>query len=532
MKAKSNKNRGAKYIMLASVLASTALAMASPEPVAAAELAPNTLSLLDKDARFISSGITYTDFLGSEQEISIPESSEVTMNTTATEVIIKFDNQTYRLMNAKNLTLTNIMVKNKVGFYTDTIVDMTFDGVTFVNGANIEAMNKLKSLTVVRSNFGSTDYSLAVKSSPYLTKFSIDESEFAADLHIYTNRPLGEVNVTNSILQDDARQQNNLSTYRTNYSNTRFERYNGSRIIGTGGRKAGDSFYINEQPERGIGKSQFKASAKGSISYTDNFSDEAHNIPVGAYTPITSVKASGDKITIKMQNGAQHIINNPRDITFNNVDIKSDVSLTAKTLRLENIAFIDCRTEVISVGNSETLQSFEIHRSEISQKQGYINVFKNTVLTRVVMQQSTVKGTSGYTSIHNNLAIEDFIMNDNLYDGYVYAQNSGSAMLQFSNCRFNEYVAANNVIEGEGGIQPIGEVPEIYAFDTFVNKGDEFNALEGIEAYDYEDGDLTKAIQVEPHSVNTDRNGVYPVTYKVTDSHGNTTVVTIEVTVG
>ncbi|MGL4712084.1 MAG: immunoglobulin-like domain-containing protein [Shewanella sp.] len=63
-----------------------------------------------------------------------------------------------------------------------------------------------------------------------------------------------------------------------------------------------------------------------------------------------------------------------------------------------------------------------------------------------------------------------------------------------------------------------------------IKLGSTFNVMEGVSAYDAEDKDLTSQIQVTG-DVNTDQLGLYPLTYKVTDSDQNTTaqVRTIEV---
>ncbi|MGL4952505.1 MAG: NPCBM/NEW2 domain-containing protein, partial [Culicoidibacterales bacterium] len=55
--------------------------------------------------------------------------------------------------------------------------------------------------------------------------------------------------------------------------------------------------------------------------------------------------------------------------------------------------------------------------------------------------------------------------------------------------------------------------------------------LEGIEANDVEDGDLTSQITVETNGFDSNIPGVYPVTYTVTDSEGNATSQTREITV-
>ena len=58
-----------------------------------------------------------------------------------------------------------------------------------------------------------------------------------------------------------------------------------------------------------------------------------------------------------------------------------------------------------------------------------------------------------------------------------------------------------------------------------------FDAKEGVTAWDEEDGDITDRIEVVSNNVNTSKAGKYEVTYKVTDSQGESVSKTITVTV-
>lgn len=66
--------------------------------------------------------------------------------------------------------------------------------------------------------------------------------------------------------------------------------------------------------------------------------------------------------------------------------------------------------------------------------------------------------------------------------------------------------------------------------DKKVELGQAFNALDGVKATDNEDGDLTKSIVVNG-IVDTSKEGVYTITYSVTDSKGLTTTATAKITV-
>lgn len=77
----------------------------------------------------------------------------------------------------------------------------------------------------------------------------------------------------------------------------------------------------------------------------------------------------------------------------------------------------------------------------------------------------------------------------------------------------------------------VNKAPVIKAEDIVITVGDKFNVLEGVTAYDEEDGDLTDRVKVKKNNVEADKEGVYSVTYIVMDNNGNTTEKTIKVTV-
>lgn len=80
-------------------------------------------------------------------------------------------------------------------------------------------------------------------------------------------------------------------------------------------------------------------------------------------------------------------------------------------------------------------------------------------------------------------------------------------------------------------IQYKNSVPEITANDVIIKVGDKFNELQGVTAYDKEDGDLTDSIEVIENTVDVNTPNIYKVTYKVTDKNGAEVTKTILVTV-
>ena len=75
------------------------------------------------------------------------------------------------------------------------------------------------------------------------------------------------------------------------------------------------------------------------------------------------------------------------------------------------------------------------------------------------------------------------------------------------------------------------EAPVIFAEGITIKVGSEFNPLANVKAEDKEDGDITERVKVIENTVNTNKAGIYSVTYEVTDSNGLTTRKTIVVIV-
>ena len=68
------------------------------------------------------------------------------------------------------------------------------------------------------------------------------------------------------------------------------------------------------------------------------------------------------------------------------------------------------------------------------------------------------------------------------------------------------------------------------AEDKVIEKGKKFVPLDGITAYDEEDGDLTASIQYTGN-VNVNKEGEYTLIYKAIDSSGNESMLSYEFTV-
>lgn len=76
--------------------------------------------------------------------------------------------------------------------------------------------------------------------------------------------------------------------------------------------------------------------------------------------------------------------------------------------------------------------------------------------------------------------------------------------------------------------EPENTPPHINAKDATIYQYEPFDYLKGVQASDKEDGDLRQQLRYT-ETVNTQKLGVYPVTYTVTDSKGASAVKTIQV---
>lgn len=74
-------------------------------------------------------------------------------------------------------------------------------------------------------------------------------------------------------------------------------------------------------------------------------------------------------------------------------------------------------------------------------------------------------------------------------------------------------------------------LPVITAVDKTIIAGTTFNELAGVTAKDQEDGDITSKIKVIKNNVDTNKPGIYEVTYQVSDKDNGTVEKTIKVTV-
>ncbi|MGL6187033.1 MAG: immunoglobulin-like domain-containing protein [Clostridium chrysemydis] len=77
----------------------------------------------------------------------------------------------------------------------------------------------------------------------------------------------------------------------------------------------------------------------------------------------------------------------------------------------------------------------------------------------------------------------------------------------------------------------INNAPIIHAKDKVLKLGDKFNEMDGVTAFDREDGDITKNIKVIENTVDTSKAGKYKIVYEVSDSKGVKTIKEVSIVV-
>lgn len=81
------------------------------------------------------------------------------------------------------------------------------------------------------------------------------------------------------------------------------------------------------------------------------------------------------------------------------------------------------------------------------------------------------------------------------------------------------------------GEEVVNTAPVINAENKIIELGSKFDALEGVTATDEEDGDITNRIKIVSSNVDVNTEGVYVVTYEVTDKDGASSRKNVDITV-
>jgi len=400
----------------------------------------------------IESGIEFINMDGFVEQFDVPSDKEVELNANHKSVILKIDGETQYLDNVKELKLKNITVSNTSAFYyLKSAEKITVDGVKFKKGADFGALKNVKELIIKNSEFGEKyGYSLAVHNSSKLETFIVANSTLNDDFRVFSNKALASTSVYDSKLAGHSSQYSNKDGYKTDYYDTKFERNGDAKKIYTSGFRTDTTFDINPQADKAVAKTTFNASNPGTIAYTTtNGKEDVIDVP--ANTSIKYINDSDDAVSIRLSNNKKYILNEVKDLTFNNVEIKSPLEFTNKNLRLETLNIVGSRVSNVQVWNSETLKELKITDTETAKSYNLVKAYNNKIQNTFAIANSDLANVKAVDLPSVNNSNTGFALSDSYVDGYVYTSNLGDVNyeLPIHNTTFEKSISSTNTINGD-----------------------------------------------------------------------------------
>lgn len=238
------------------------------------------------------------DANGTAQTIAVPANTQMTITTTNTSITFKGGNINQTIKGMKSLTLNNVIVKNLVPFYIDSLEDFTIINSSFNKGIDISICTGLKAVNVKNSYFYAADYTFAIHSCDLLTDLNFENTTFdKGELRIYSNKNLASAKVKNSIVdKGNVHQYSNKKGYFTDYQGTQFNR-SALKTITSGGMSNADIFYLNKSAKTPIANVKYNAAAEGIVYSVNPAGVETTTLAAGE--TVTSYSTSKNVITLK-----------------------------------------------------------------------------------------------------------------------------------------------------------------------------------------------------------------------------------------
>lgn len=203
--------------------------------------------------------------------------------------------------------------------------------------------------------------------------------------------------------------------------------------------------------------------------------------------------------TIALETGLHQYqaIYTPNDtVNYEIVELTLDVEVLPTLSPLNHAPVINTETLVLHVGdefNDEiALRNVTAHDTEDGDLTNRIEIIKNTV------------NTKHYGSYEVIFKVTD---------------NDGASFTKAMQVIVNPKTAVLN------------HAPIIQATNKVLNVGELFDVLNGVSAFDFEDGDLTDRIEIIKNTVETAKAGIYEIIYKATDSNGANCIKTVFITI-
>ncbi len=237
------------------------------------------------------------------------------------------------------------------------------------------------------------------------------------------------------------------------------------------------------------------------------------------------------------------------------LDVSKNVNLTTLIIDKNDIQRIDlsnnlelgiftanyCELSQIDIGMLTKLYRLSLYDNHLSS----IDVTNNPLLERIDGRKQTLHYTFTYNKERALWESEEAVFDEAvIFSNPELNFNKNTSRFEISNfdpgimTQFQSQFTGNNGTIGQ--IQPLGgeitfdyvnEIPEIFANNREVKLGEEFQALNGVKAFDIEDGDITNNIIVKSNTVDVNQVGEYEVTYEVRDSANASVEKTIKVKV-
>lgn len=246
------------------------------------------------------------------------------------------------------------------------------------------------------------------------------------------------------------------------------------------------------------------------------------------------------KVTVKLETGTISVDNidmvvneklliNPKfdsdKVTETNIDYIYDESKGIISINEFGVVTAlskgSIEVEAIAQGGASTKFTVNVESNEVVSVQGItlnktdvvVNVNKEYELQAIINpKDATNKNINWYISDESKLSI---IKGDN--DKCIVKGEKVGDVEVVAVTEDGGYIAKCKVKVIQDNVNT---APIIITSNKFSKIGEEFNPLDGVIAYDNEDGDITTSIKVVENNVNINAIGSYKVVYEVTDSDG------------
>lgn len=253
-----------------------------------------------------------------------------------------------------------------------------------------------------------------------------------------------------------------------------------------------------------------------SASYVETFhSDKSTNDEIASANTAPTIMAENKEILQKSSFDAKAGVT-----AFD----KEDGDLTSKIIVVSN------NVDTNKIGTYTVLYRVIDSAGEQTEKKITVDVVKNEDPIFYVDDQEITVGDS--FDPYQNIKVEDK-EDGNLTNTLEVVKNSvdtsrvGSYEVTYCvTTKQNEKFTKTIIVKVVEDMPPV-----IEAYDKVIVINKEFNPLLDVSAFDKEDGDLTKNVQVIANNVNTKKAGVYSVLYQVSDSANHLVTKEISVTV-